>query len=60
MADYKIVIDGMLGFGVEVTAPGSFRSVRGFPTEAAARRWIADQMAADPQPGMVSGLDDLP
>jgi hypothetical protein len=36
MADYKIILDGLDSFGVEITAPDGFRSVRGFPTEAAA------------------------
>jgi hypothetical protein len=30
-------------FGVEVSSEGSFRSVRGFPTELAAPAWIAEQ-----------------
>ena len=45
---YKIVTDSLGGdFGVEVTAPGSFLSVRGFPNEAAARAWIVEQQRRD-------------
>jgi hypothetical protein len=47
MANYKVILDGLRSFGVEVTAPDGFRSVRGFPTEAAALRWIAEQTARE-------------
>ena len=47
MIEYKIVLDGLFNFGVEITGAGSFRSVRGFPTEAAATAWIAEQQARD-------------
>jgi hypothetical protein len=40
MADYVIILDGVSGYGVEVTWVGAFRSVRGFATEAAAQAWI--------------------
>jgi hypothetical protein len=46
MAEYKIVLDGLHAFGVEVTSPGMFHSVRGFPTEAEAQAWIVEQEAA--------------
>jgi hypothetical protein len=45
MTEYKIVLDGLHAFGVEVTSPSRFLSVRGFPTEAEAQAWIADQEA---------------
>jgi hypothetical protein len=44
---YKVILDGLRGFGVEVTAPDGFRSVRGFPTEAAPLPWIAEQEARE-------------
>jgi hypothetical protein len=44
MADYVIVLDGLRGYGVEITLPGCFRSVRGFATEAAARSWIEAEL----------------
>ena len=47
MADYKLILDGSRAFGVEVTAPDGFRSVRGFPTEIDALLWIAEQAARD-------------
>jgi hypothetical protein len=40
MAQYKVVTDGLTGFGAEITSLGNFRSVRGFPPEAAALAWI--------------------
>jgi hypothetical protein len=54
MTEYKTIMDGPRDFGVEVTACGRYTSVRGFPTEAAVRAWIAEQEAAEiklaPQP----------
>jgi hypothetical protein len=47
MADYKVILDGLRGFGVEVTALDGFRSVRGFPTEVDALLWIAEQATLD-------------
>jgi hypothetical protein len=47
MAEYTVILDGLRSFGVEVTAPDGFRSVRGFPTEAAALLWIAEQTARE-------------
>ena len=56
---YKIVRDSLGGgFVVEVTAPGSFLSVRGFPNEAAAQAWIVEQQrrdAAAVHPGALPG-----
>jgi hypothetical protein len=53
MADFKVILDGLRSFGVEVTAPDGFRSVRGFPTEAAALLWIAEQTARQANPAAV-------
>ena len=53
MAEYKLIVDGLSSFGVEVTAPDGFRSVRGFPTEAAALVWIAEQTARQANPAAV-------
>ena len=39
-AEYLIVPDGLRGYGVEITWPGSFRSVRGFATKTEAQAWI--------------------
>ena len=47
MADYKVILDALRGFGVEVTTLDGFRSVRGFPTEIDALLWIAEQAARD-------------
>jgi hypothetical protein len=43
MAEYKVILDGLSSFGVEVITPDGFQSVRGFPTEAAALLWIAER-----------------
>ena len=45
MAEYKLILDGLSSFGVEIIEPDGFRSVRGFPTEVAALTWIAEQEA---------------
>jgi hypothetical protein len=47
MAEYKIIPDGLHGFGVEITSIGRFLSVRGFPTEVAAQAWIDEQQHAE-------------
>lgn len=47
MAEYKIIPDGLHGFGVEVASIGRFLSVRGFPTEKAAQAWIEEQQHAE-------------
>jgi hypothetical protein len=56
MAEYKLILDGLSGFGVEVTAPDGFRSVRRFPTEAAALMWIAEQGARDASAAVILDL----
>jgi hypothetical protein len=45
MTEYRIVPDGPKGFGLEVTSPNRFRSVRGFATERDAQAWIEAQQA---------------
>jgi hypothetical protein len=52
MAEYQVILDGLSSFGVEVTAPDGFQSVRGFPTEAAALLWIAEQTAREANAGL--------
>jgi hypothetical protein len=47
ITEYTIVPDGLHGFGVEVSAPNRFLSVRGFATELGAAAWIAEQRAVD-------------
>jgi hypothetical protein len=47
MTTYKIVLDGLTGYGVEVTSPAHFLSVRGFLTELAAAAWVVEQQARD-------------
>ena len=43
MTGYKIILDGLHGFGVEITSPDQFLSVRGFATRELAEAWIAEQ-----------------
>jgi hypothetical protein len=57
MAEYQVILDGLSSFGVEVTAPDGFQSVRGFPTEAAALLWIAEQTAREANAGLRSRLN---
>jgi hypothetical protein len=47
MADYKLVLDGLATFVVDITSTRGRRSVRRFPTEAAALTWIAGQESRD-------------
>jgi hypothetical protein len=43
MADYRIVLDGLAVFVVDIASTSRRRSVRRFPTEAAALTWISEQ-----------------
>jgi hypothetical protein len=43
MIGYKVVLDGVPAFAVEITCSDGAHSLRGFRTEAAALMWIADQ-----------------
>ena len=43
MADYRIAPDGLAAFVVDITSTSGNRSMRRFPTEAAALMWIAEQ-----------------
>jgi hypothetical protein len=47
MTQYKIVLDGLRGYGVEVTSAHRFLSVRGFATEIDAAVWIVEQEAGE-------------
>jgi hypothetical protein len=47
MNEYKISLDGLKGYGVEIVTPDRFLSVRGFATEREAAVWIAEQQARD-------------
>jgi hypothetical protein len=46
MAEYKIILDAMSGFGAEVTSANQHQFVRVFPTETDAQTWIAEHQAA--------------
>jgi hypothetical protein len=46
MAEYKIILDSLSGFGVEVTSANQHQFVRVFPTETDAQIWIAEHEAA--------------
>jgi hypothetical protein len=43
MVDYRLVLDGLAAFVVDITSTSGSRSMRRFPTEAAALMWIAEQ-----------------
>jgi hypothetical protein len=43
MADYKLVLDGLATFVVDITSIGGHQSMRRFSTEAEALMWIAEQ-----------------
>jgi hypothetical protein len=47
MVEYKIILNGIAAFVVEITGADGSRSVRRFPTEAAALMWIAEQGPID-------------
>jgi hypothetical protein len=47
MIPYRIVPDGLSAFGVELTMPGQFRSVRGFASVEDAYAWVVEQDKAE-------------
>ena len=47
MTEYKIITDGLKGYGVEISSPHRLLSVRGFVTELDAASWIAEQQARE-------------
>ena len=47
MVGYQLVLDGLAAFVVDVTSTSGSRSMRRFPTEAAALMWIAEQEFRD-------------
>lgn len=47
MTEYKIILDGLTAYGVEVVSQDHFLSVRGFATELDAAAWIAAQQAGE-------------
>ena len=51
MAEYLIILDGPSGYGVEITSPERFLSVRDFNTEADALAWIVEQKTAEDAKG---------
>ena len=47
MAEYKVILDGLAAFVVDITCGSGSRFVRRFPTEEAALMWIAEQDTHD-------------
>jgi hypothetical protein len=47
MADYRLVLDGLAAFVVDIASISGRQSMRRFPTEAAALTWIAEQEFRD-------------
>ena len=47
MADFRLVLDGLAVFVVDIASASGHRSMRRFPTEATALAWIAEQEFRD-------------
>ena len=47
MAEYKLVLEGLSPFRVEMIPPAGLLSMLRFPTEVAALMWIAEQVTYD-------------
>jgi hypothetical protein len=47
MTTYKIILDGLRSFGVEVMSINRCLPMRGFKTEADAQAWITEQQVAE-------------
>ena len=57
MAVYKLVLDGLAAFVVDITSTSGSRSMRQFPSEAAALMWIAEQEFHDAATEAVQGVN---
>jgi hypothetical protein len=57
MADYRLVLDGLAVFVVDITSTNGRRSMRRFPTEAEALMWIAQQEFRDVPAELAKGAD---
>ena len=55
MAVYRLVLDGLAAFVVDITSTSGNRSMRRFPSEAAALMWIAEQEFHDAATGSCAG-----
>ena len=51
MADYRLVLDGLAVFVVDIAPTSGRRSIRRFPTEPEALAWIAQQEFRDAATG---------
>jgi hypothetical protein len=60
MADYRLVLDGLAAFVVDIVSTSGRRSMRRFPTEAAALMWIAEQECCDAATESVTSADNSP
>jgi hypothetical protein len=57
MADYRLVLDGLAVFVVDIAPTSGRRSMRRFPTEAAALTWITEQEFRDVPGETAKGAD---
>ena len=57
MADYRLVLDGLAVFVVDIASTSGRRSMRRFPTEAAALTWISEQEFRDVAAETAKGAD---
>ena len=57
MADYRLVLDGLAVFVVDIASTSGRLSVRRFPTEAAALTWISEQEFRDVAAETAKGAD---
>jgi hypothetical protein len=57
MVGYRLVLDGLAAFVVDITSTSGRRFMRRFPTEAAALTWIAEQECCDAATESVTSAD---
>jgi hypothetical protein len=60
MEGYRLVLDGLAAFVVDITSTSGSRSMRRFPTEAAALMWIAEQEFRDAAAESLTSADSNP
>jgi hypothetical protein len=57
MVGYRLVLDGLAAFVVDIGSTSGHRCLRRFPTEAAALKWIAEQEFCDAATGLATSAD---
>jgi hypothetical protein len=58
MATYKVIVDGLKGYGVEIQRASGFQSRRGFTSYMEALQWIDERRADERRNAAVEVAED--